>query len=92
MLGGCSIVHSKTKNAVGEGMHEPDWPQSVLRYGGRLQAGRLAANGSSPDAPSDMALSDTALRRASQARGPDAPPPGDLHALAVRLYMLWNYE
>ena len=69
-------------------MHEPDWPRSVLRYGSRLQAGRLAANGSSPDG----ALQEHALQRAAQARDPGTPPPGDLHALAVRLYMLWNYE
>ncbi|HYH19734.1 MAG TPA: hypothetical protein VD995_14060 [Azospirillum sp.] len=68
-------------------MHEPDWARSVLRYGDRLQAGRLAAGGSA-----DVALQEIALQRAAQAREPGAPPPDDLHALAVRLYMLWNYE
>lgn len=68
-------------------MHEPDWARSVLRYGGRLQAGRRAAGGSA-----DVVLQEQALQRAAQAREPGTPPPGDLHALAVRLYMLWNYD
>lgn len=73
-------------------MHEPDWARSVLRYGGRLQAGRLAAGGSSANGSPEVALQEHALQRAAQARESGAPPLGDLHALAVRLYMLWNYE